>query len=71
MKQQLLHKKGRDAKVPDANPHSREAQVVDDPQTCISHRAYELYEQEGCCDGRDLDHWLQAEREFLTGKSKI
>jgi hypothetical protein len=23
--------------------------------------AYCLWEQEGCCQGRDLDHWLRAE----------
>ncbi len=35
----------------------------------IRRRAYELYEQRGRSEGRDLDDWLQAEAE-LTGKSK-
>ena len=32
----------------------------------ISKRAYQLYEQEGCIDGRALDHWLEAERLELS-----
>jgi hypothetical protein len=31
----------------------------------ITKRAYELYQQEGCIDGRALDHWLEAERQVL------
>ena len=30
----------------------------------ISKRAHELYEARGGHDGRDLDDWLQAEREI-------
>ena len=30
----------------------------------IARRAYELYEQRGREQGRDLDDWLQAEREL-------
>lgn len=30
----------------------------------IVQRAYELYEQRGRQDGRDLEDWLQAEREL-------
>ncbi len=32
----------------------------------ITQRAYELYQQEGCIDGRALDHWLEAERQLLS-----
>jgi hypothetical protein len=32
----------------------------------ITKRAYELYQQEGCIDGRALDHWLEAERQVLS-----
>jgi hypothetical protein len=32
----------------------------------ITKRAYELYQQEGCLDGRALDHWLEAERQVLS-----
>lgn len=30
----------------------------------IERRARELFEREGHSEGRDLDHWLQAETEF-------
>ena len=30
----------------------------------ISQRAHEIYEARGVQDGRDLDDWLQAEREI-------
>jgi hypothetical protein len=32
-------------------------------QDRIRERAFELYEQRGCQDGRELDDWLQAEAE--------
>ena len=32
-------------------------------QERIRTRAYELYEQRGCEDGRELDDWLRAEAE--------
>ena len=66
MKQQLLKKKRRVVKVPDTNLSSQEAPVVDDLQACIAQRAFEHYEQEGCCHGHDLDHWLHAEQEVLS-----
>lgn len=28
----------------------------------IAAKAYDLYECRGCCHGRDLDDWLEAER---------
>jgi len=28
----------------------------------IAQKAYELYEQRGRVEGRDLEHWLEAER---------
>ena len=31
----------------------------------IMRRAYDIFEQNGRLFGRDLDHWLQAERELL------
>jgi hypothetical protein len=30
----------------------------------IRHRAYDIYVQQGCRPGHDLDHWLQAEYEL-------
>ncbi len=29
-------------------------------------RAYQIYEQRGREQGRDFDHWLEAERELQT-----
>ena len=31
----------------------------------IEQRAYELFEQRGSAHGKDLDDWLDAEREYL------
>ena len=70
MKQQLLKKKRRNDDVPDPTQGGQKEPGLDDPQACIAHRAYELYEQEGCCPGHDLDHWLQAERQILGGDPK-
>lgn len=67
MKQQLLEIKGGVVEVPEATLSSQEALGVDDLQARIALRAYELYEQESCCDGYDVDHWLEAEREILEG----
>ena len=36
----------------------------------IARRAYEIYESRGGTDGRDVDDWLQAERELLTAQGK-
>jgi outer membrane protein TolC len=38
-------------------------------QEQIRRRAYELYEQRGREDGRDLDDWLQAESEVTQQKA--
>jgi hypothetical protein len=34
-------------------------------QEKIAWRAYQLYEEGGCVNGNDRDHWLKAEREIL------
>jgi hypothetical protein len=39
-------------------------------QEQIRRRAYELYEQRGRDDGRDLDDWLQAESDVTAEKAK-
>ena len=36
----------------------------------IRRRAYELYEQDGCEHGRDLEHWVRAEAEISLAISK-
>ncbi|QOZ65917.1 DUF2934 domain-containing protein [Bradyrhizobium arachidis] len=37
----------------------------------ISDRAYELWEQAGHPTGRDLEFWLEAEREIGTGTNAV
>ena len=32
----------------------------------IAEKAYEIYESRGCCHGRDLDDWLEAEQLVLV-----
>lgn len=39
-------------------PSARELKI----QEAIAEKAYELYEQSGRADGRDVDHWLEAEK---------
>ena len=57
----------KDAAVADDAPKPvREVTVTEDE---IAHRAYELYLSRGREDGGDLDDWLRAERELLTGLS--
>lgn len=34
----------------------------------IARRAREIWENAGCQSGRDLEFWLQAERELLSSK---
>ncbi len=36
----------------------------------IAERAYQLYMERGGSDGRDLDDWLEAERELARRKAK-
>jgi hypothetical protein len=36
----------------------------------IAERAYQIFEREGRIDGRDMDHWLQAERELRSEREK-
>jgi len=40
----------------------QEASQTQDLQQRIAQKAYELYEQSGRVEGRDLDNWLEAER---------
>jgi Protein of unknown function (DUF2934) len=41
-----------------------------DIQEQVRRRAYELYEQRGREEGRDLDDWLQAESELIQRRTK-
>jgi hypothetical protein len=37
----------------------------------VAQRAYELYLERGCADGRDVDDWLCAERELTGGSVSV
>jgi hypothetical protein len=47
-------------------PEIARSSIGIDPQGEIRRRAYELYEQRGKEDGRDVDDWLQAESELIA-----
>ena len=34
--------------------------------SAIAHRAWEIWQREGCPEGRELEHWLKAEQELLS-----
>ncbi len=48
----------------------RTIEALNEIQEQIRHRAYELYEQRGGEDGRELDDWLQAEAEVSQSMEK-
>jgi hypothetical protein len=37
--------------------------MTDERERRITARAFELWQREGCLEGRSLSHWLQAEKE--------
>ena len=37
----------------------------------IEIRAYEIWEAEGGCHGKELEHWLQAEREWEASNQAV
>jgi hypothetical protein len=47
---------------------SSESQQGPAPNRSLAQRAYERYEQRGREHGRDLDDWLEAERELLNNQ---
>lgn len=55
----LRPRKAAPKKVKNVSSGDVEAQ---DLNSRIALKAYELYEKNGCKDGYDLDHWLEAER---------
>ena len=53
------------------NPQEAEAQQASAVDAdAIAHRAYEIYESRGRIDGRDVEDWLQAERELTSITAK-
>lgn len=49
------------AKKADRNTAQQSVQTQD-LQQLVTLKAYEIYEKSGRVDGRDLEHWLEAER---------
>jgi hypothetical protein len=37
----------------------------------VARRAYEIWESEGRPEGRDVEHWLAAEQQFLGADSHV
>ena len=52
-------------------PKSNGAPTNGVSDTEIARRAYEIYESRGAHHGRDLDHWLEAERELKPGPTSV
>jgi len=52
------------APVPDAPTPGQHSQAGTLSAEAVARRAYDLYQQRGGGDGRDLDDWLQAERDL-------
>jgi hypothetical protein len=40
------------------------------PDSEIAERAHGLYVAAGCVEGRDMDHWLEAERQLRAEHAK-
>jgi len=62
-------KPARTTAIPRQTP-TQVTKSTPDLQEQIRRRAYELYEQRGRGDGRDLDDWLQAQSEVKQKKAK-
>lgn len=43
------------------NASTRSIELTDEMRDRIAHRAFEIYEQRGRQEGRDLEDWLEAE----------
>ena len=52
--------RGQPERLPSAASESKDPQLM----ARIQQRAYQLYEAGGCEQGRELEHWLEAERQI-------
>jgi hypothetical protein len=43
--------------------------MSDDREQWLQRRAYAIWEVEGCPEGRDREHWDQAERELSAARA--
>lgn len=62
-------RKSTEPKLAASEPGMRFGLDVRPGPEAIRLRAFELYLQDGQVDGRDLEHWLRAERELAGGDS--
>ncbi len=49
-------------------PAEKKTPSNSDLRQLIERRAYELWEQSGCQHGKDVEHWLEAEKQFANGQ---
>ncbi len=63
-----VNRKPKEAITPETTGYP--TQATGELQEQIRLRAYELYEQRGGGDGRELDDWLQAEAEVTQSMTK-
>lgn len=52
------------------SPRKRTASAKESVHDRIAKKAYELYEQSGRIDGKDVEHWIEAEKIVLGSKKK-
>jgi HSP20 family molecular chaperone IbpA len=67
MASQTAATKSKESSFPVAVPVRKESQGIKDrANDAVARRAYSLFLEDGSNDGKDLEHWLQAESEILT-----
>jgi len=49
---------------------SSPAKLAAPPPEKIAHRAYEIWQESGCPEGKHDEHWLQAERELRAAQGR-
>lgn len=52
------------------SPRKRSVSTKESIHDMIAKKAYELYEQSGRVDGKDVEHWIEAEKIVLGTKKK-
>ena len=52
------------------NGHNRDQGNLSFSSEEIAERAYQIFEREGRTEGRDMEHWLQAERELRAEREQ-
>jgi hypothetical protein len=64
LKKLKTHRIAEHGDVPAVKPNATAPETHPNLEEQIRRRAYELYEERGREDGRDLDDWLRAEAEI-------